>query len=300
MALANQFHRLRYFVSDAWDEWRHSLGVNMMALATLVAALFLAGIVLLVVNNIDRRVNALREDVRVEIYLVDDLDEQQRVALTGELRQLPDVERVEYVDKAEALRRYREWAADLAQLVQELESNPLPASLEVFIASGPSAVDSAAAISEALSGRAGIEEVRFNRGWLEQLESLLQLARTGGGAFLGLVLFSVVCVMGSVLRLAVFARREEIEIMQLVGATPMFIRGPYLVAGALQGLLAAGLSLGLVEAVRRTAVAWGGGGAHPLSELLVGQPLASMAMLLVVFLGLIVAMVGSFVSVRLR
>lgn len=299
MALGNQFHRLRYFVSDAWDEWRHSLGVNLMALATLVAALFLAGLILLVVNNIDRRVTALREDVRVEIYLTDDLSEQQREALGGELRGLPQVERVEYVDKDEALRRYRSWAADLAQLVQELDSNPLPASFELFIAPGPSAVDSAAAISKRMADRPGIEEIRFNRGWLEQLESLLQLARTGGGAFLALVFLSVVCVMGSVLRLAVFARREEIEIMQLVGATPMFIRGPYLMAGALQGLLAALLSLGLVEAVRRAAVAWGGA-AHPLSELLVGQPLAPPAMLVLILLGLVVAMVGSFVSVRLR
>jgi cell division transport system permease protein len=298
MGFKNRLHRARYFCSDAWDEWRHSVGVNLLALGTLVAALFVAGLVLLIVTNIERRVQALRDDVKVEVYLRDGQTEEARHALAANLRAHEQVVRVELVDKDEALRRYREWAADLVELVAELDENPLPASFEVFLEPGAGAAETAAAIAGGLTAHDGVEEVRFNQDWLRRLEGLLALSRVGGIAVIALVFLAVVFVMGSVLRLAVYARYEEIQIMQLVGATPGFIRGPYLVAGAVQGLVAALLALVLVEAVRAAAMASTDANAAALLDLVAAEPLSLAVSCLLLLLGLLVSLTGSYVSVR--
>jgi cell division transport system permease protein len=298
MAFKNRLHRARYFCSDAWDEWRHSVGVNLMALLTLVSALFVAGLVLLIVTNVERRVQTLRDDVKIQIYLQDELADEVRHALAERLRANAQVERVEYIDKDEALRRYREWAEDLAELVNELEANPLPASLEVFLAPGAGAAETAATIAVGLKNQDGVEEVRFNQDWLSRLEAMLALSRLGGAAVIALVFLAVVFVMGSVLRLAVFARRDEIEIMRLVGATPGFIRGPYLVAGAVQGLIASVLALLLVEGIRSAASATVATNAVALLDLVAARPLSVDMTGLLLLLGLLVSLTGSYVSVR--
>jgi cell division transport system permease protein len=298
MALKNQFHRLRYFCSDAWDEWRHSVAVNLMALMTLVSALFVAGLVMLIVANIASRVQTLSDDIKVEVYLRDGHEDAARLALTDRLAAAARVERVEYVGKDEALRRYRTWAADLAELVNELDVNPLPASLVVFLEPGAGAVETATSIATRLEGHEAVEEVRFNQDWLRRLEGLLALARIGGGTVVALVCIAVVLVMGSVLRLAVYARRDEIGIMQLVGATPGFIRGPYLVAGAVQGLVASVLALLMVEAIRVTASASFASNAVALLDLVAARPLSTGMAGVLLLLGLAVSLTGSYVSVR--
>jgi cell division transport system permease protein len=296
--IRRSLHRWRYFVGDAWDEWRHSRGVNLMALATLATVLFLAGLVVLIVFNLERRMDRLRDDVRVEVFLRDGQDADQVRALVAELSAIDGVEHVEHVDKEQALERYRAWAAGLARLVNELDANPLPASLDVRLAPGGGAAGAADAIASRLRGREAVEEVRFSQERLERLESVLEFARACGIGLALLVTAAVVLVMASVLRLAVYARREEIEIMQLVGATPGFIRGPYLVAGAVQGLAAALLALALVEAVRAASTAWAGARSVALLELAAARPLSGPLCLALVGVGVLVGVASAYFAVR--
>jgi cell division transport system permease protein len=298
MNLGLPFNRLRYFCSDAWDEWCHSKTVNLLALTTLATALFVAGLILLVIGNVDRRIERLRNDVHVEIYLEDAHTPEQREELATKLRGTDGVAAVEFVDKDEALRRYRTWAAGQAELVDELGSNPLPASLEVQLTPGTARTERAAAITRSFDRAPGVEEIRFGYDWLERLESMLRVARTGGGSLSLLVLAAVVFVMAAVLRLAVYARREEIDTMRLVGATPGFIRGPFLVAGAVQGLIAAGLALGLVELVRRTALGSAGTTSTALLDLLASQPLSRTLSGVLLAVGLFASVAGSYFAVR--
>jgi len=292
-------HKLRYFCSDAWDEWRHSKAINLMALGTLVAALFVAGLVMLILSNIDRRVQSLGQEIRVEVYLLDDFQIETLPALQSELESLPSVRSVNYVDKDEALRRYRLWADEMAQLAGELETNPLPASLELFLVPGLGAANAAARIADRLSDQPGIEEVRYNEDWLNRLEATVDLARVGGSVVTVLVLLAVIFVMSSVLRLAVYARRDEIEIMQLVGASTGFIRGPFLVAGIAQGLIASGLALAIVEALRKLALSNPLTGNSPvLTDLLAAQPLSASLGALLMLLGVAVSLAGSYFAVR--
>jgi cell division transport system permease protein len=297
MNIRQKFHGIRYFITDAWDEWRHSPGVNLMAAGTLTATLFLAGLVMLVIFNVESRVRLLHEEIRVEIYLVDEVSQAAVDGLRDELSAVEGVSKVEYIDEVEALRRYRQWASGMAQLVEDLEVNPLPATLEVFLRPGPEVERLGQEIAVQFRERTGVEDIRFDRDWLRRLEALLGLARIGGTGLAFLVFVAVAFVMASVLRLAVYARRNEIEIMLLVGATPAFVRGPFLVAGLGQGVLASSVALLLVEVVRRAALAYSGSGTVALLDLLAASPLSLNLSLLLLLVGLTVSSVGAYFAV---
>ena len=291
--------RWRYYVEDALDEWRHSPGVNLLALATGTAALFLAGLAFLSMQNAQQRVESLRADVPMEIYLHDDADPGLVTVLIERVRAVPGVQEVEKIDKAAALEQYRAFDPTLAGLVDELGDNPLPESIRIKPTPGIDTADTERLVEElAAEAAAIVEAVKLDRPWLDRVDRLLGLARWGLAVLGAIVLGAVVLVMASVLRLAVYARRDEIEIMQLVGATPGFVRGPFLVAGFFQGLVSAGLALLGLEAGRR-ALLWKAHSISPvLGDLLGGQALALQPALGLVALGVAVSLTGAFFAVR--
>lgn len=291
-------HRLRFFAEDASDELRHSPGVNLLAVGTLIAVLFGSGLVALVLSNVESFVTELREDVRLEVYLEDGVNDKIRETLRADLDGFDGVTRVEYIDKDQALQRYSAWAGETARLVEELEPNPLPDSFEVFLSPGPGAEEAGTKILREFGAREGVEQVRFDRELLGRIEALLNVARFGSGSLGLLILGTVVFVMASVLRLAVFARRDEIEIMLLVGATPAFVRGPFLVAGVAQGLVSSVAALGLIEVARRTALGYAGEESLAVLGLFLAHGLPSRFVFALVVVGLVVSCTAAWFAVR--
>lgn len=290
--------RLRYFATDAWDECRRSPWPNLLAAGTLAAVLFVAGIALLVFRNAENRIARWQADVRVEAYLLDGVEGEALEALRGRARKLDGVERVVYVDKDEALRRYRAGFPETADLPGELGSNPLPASLEIFLAPGSGAAERARAVAAAMEGATGVEDVRYDAAWLERLAGIVEAAKRAG-LFLGVVVFgATVLIMAGVLRLAVYARRDEADIMLLVGASAGFVRGPYLVGGLAQGAAASVLALVAVEALRRILLIRAGSGSTGVVHLVAGSPLDVGATGVVVGTGLVVGFVSAWFAVR--
>jgi len=292
------FAHLRYFVSDALDEWRHSPGPNLLATTTLAAVLFVAGLNLLVLSNVSSRVSRWKSDLRVSIYLIDGALDADIEALRGRVSAVAGVARVDYVDKEAALQRFRESFKDLADVPSELGSNPLPASLEVVLASGPAARDTARDVGLAVSDSPAVEEIRYDQAFLDRLDGLLDIARWGGAGLGAIVLSAVAFVVAGVLRLTVHARRDEIEIMHLVGAPPMLVRGPFLVAGLVQGLAGGALALFFVEAARRVAHAYAGAGSSGLLDVLAGHPLALAPAGLITALGVSLGLASAWFAVR--
>jgi len=290
--------RLRYYARDAVDEWRHSPGVNVLATGTLAAVLFVAALFLLVFDNASEHLREFRRNLRVEIYLADDVAPEQVARLRAALSNTNGVSRVDYVGKDEALARFRTWFPELGDVPVEIGANPLPASLEVYLAGDSGAVAVARSIEASWSGSPGVEEVRFDIDWIGRVESLLTLARAVG-AVIGLATFgAVVFVIASVLRLAVYARRDEIEIMMLVGASPGFVRGPFLFAGWIQGMVASGLALAAVEGIRRGLAAHGAREGIALASFLTARPLDVVAVGMVSATGIVVSLTGAWLAVR--
>ena len=289
---------LRYFVSDAVDEWRHSPGPNLLATATLAAVLFVAGLNLLILANLKAHVGRWKNDLRVSVYLVDGARAADVDAVYAKVAAVSGVERVERVDKEEALRRFRASFKDLADVPSELGTNPLPASLEVVLDSGPQARDTARAVGKVVAGAAVVEEVRYDQAFLDRVDALLDIARWGGASLGLVVLTAVAFVVSGVLRLTVYARRDEIDIMHLVGAPPMLVRGPFLVAGVAQGLAGGLLALFLVEAARRAARGYAGAIPGGLLDLAAENPLPLGPSCFIVFVGAALGFASAWFAVR--
>jgi cell division transport system permease protein len=289
---------LRYFVADAVDEWRHSPGPNLLATATLAAVLFVAGLNLLLLANLKAHVGRWKSDLRVSVYLVDGAPAADVEALAGKVAAVAGVAKVERVGKDEALRRFKESFADLADVSSELPSNPLPASLEVMLESGPEAKNAARDVEKAVAGAAVVEEVRYDQAFLDRIDAVLDVARWGGAGLGLVVLVAVAFVISGVLRLTVYARRDEIDIMHLVGASPMLVRGPFLVAGVGQGLAGGLLAVFLVEAVRRAARTYLGSHPGELIELAAGRGLPAGPACFVVVIGASLGFVSAWFAVR--
>jgi cell division transport system permease protein len=298
--VSRAFPRLRYYVTDAIDEWRHSPGVNLLAAVTLAAVLFLAGGALLAVHNAGARLEGWRRDVRVEVYLRDDAGDRARKAIASRLAATADVSAVRFVTKEEAIRRFRESFGELGDVPGTVGANPFPASIEAFVAPGPGSAAAARRVAAAISGLAGIEEVRFDLDWLERLDAVLRMTRLAGAGTALVVLAIVIFVMSSVMRLAVYARREEIEIMLLVGAPGHLVRGPFLVSGFVQGLAASLAAVLLVEGARRAILASAGPRPGVVLDLLIGRPLPASATALVFGVGILVGLLSAGFAARGR
>jgi cell division transport system permease protein len=225
---------LSYFFDEAIASLMRGYRTGIIAVATIAAALFVLGGFLVVTSNMERLFTRWQEAAEFSVYLRDDVTAPQRGAVETALHQSPLVHAVELVSKDEALRRFKRNFGELAGAADGLPENPLPASIEVRLVPGADPAE-----VEALAGRAsklgGVADVRYDRQWIQRLMSAAGLLRTGGFTLAAVLIFAAALTVASVVRLALLARREEIHIMQLVGAPLAYIRGPFVVEGLIQG-----------------------------------------------------------------
>ena len=238
------FDVARYAVSAAVvNFWRHRAMSLAAVFAAVVMMLMLNGF-LIVVSNLNTAMGALEQKVNLIAYLKDDAPAADGQKLAERLRANPDVLEVTYLSKDDAMVRLKTQLADRADLLDMVTGNPLPASVEVRL-KDPGRLG---ALAASLRGQPGIEEVALQQDVVDNLLRITRFARTAGIAMvvglIGVTLFVIV----NTIRLAVYSRRQEIEIMKLVGATDWFIRWPFVLEGVLCGLLGAALAVAVVDA----------------------------------------------------
>jgi cell division transport system permease protein len=211
----------------------------LMGLSSLMVglALFVVGLFSLVAHNLQIALTSVEERVEVVAYLRDDIRQVDLDAVTETLETIPGVEAVSFVTKPEALERAIRDLPEIAEVSSVLEINPFPASLEVrFLPEGRS-TENVETVVSAAEGFAFVEDVRYGQEWVERL---FFLRRVGGVTSLVLgIAFGIVAtlIIGTAIRIAVYARREEIFVMRLVGAKDSLVWRPFLLEGALTGLL---------------------------------------------------------------
>jgi cell division transport system permease protein len=234
-------------VRYAFDEaivslWRGRQS-GVLSVATITVALFVLGAFLMATSNLQRLGDEWGRSAEMSVYLADDASPENRQAIEALLASGAVVAGHQFVSKDEAMRRFKTTFADLAGAVDTVEGNPLPASYEVRLQAGPEAKDAVADLASKLEQTPGVADVRYDRQWLDRLLSAVSLVRSIGlllGAFLTI---AAALTVANVVRLALWARRDEIEIMHLVGAPQTFIRGPFVMEGVLQGGIGALLAL---------------------------------------------------------
>jgi cell division transport system permease protein len=182
----------------------------------------------------------------MSVYLDDQITDQQRRAIEDAIAPSDIVASREYVSKGVALSRFRETFNDLAGSIETLGTNPLPASYEVRLKAGPASEAGLEALGAKLRATSGVVDVRYDRQWLSRLMSAINVIRGVGLAIGAVLTLAAALTVASVVRLALHARRDEIEIMQLVGAPTAYVRGPFVMEGVIQGGVGALVALALL------------------------------------------------------
>jgi cell division transport system permease protein len=234
---------LRYSFDEAIVSLWRGRRSGVLSMATIAVALFVLGAFLLATSNLSRLGDEWGGSAEMSVYLADDAQDSDRRAVESLLATGPVVAGHEYVSKDEALRRFKATFADLAGAVDTLDGNPLPASYEVHLKPSTDAPAAVGELASRLAQTPGVTDVRYDRQWLDRLLSGVSLIQRIGLVLAAFLTFAAALTVANVVRLALWARRDELEIMQLVGAPQTFIRGPFVMEGVLQGGIGAVLAL---------------------------------------------------------
>jgi cell division transport system permease protein len=222
--------------------------LTALSAAMVALALYVVGLFAVATYNLHEALDRVEERVEVVVYVRDDAAQDEIAVLEGELARMVEVRALRFVSKEEALQRAQEDLPEFGDLFRDMQANPLPASLEVELEPGSRTPAGVSRVADRASIYPFVEDVRYGRDWVDRLHLL---RRIGGitTTILGTA-FAVVAalIIATAVRIALFARREEIYVMRLVGATNGFIRRPFLLEGALTGLVGGGLAVILTYA----------------------------------------------------
>jgi cell division transport system permease protein len=240
---------LFYYISEAFYGLRANSLVNLLAVGTISMAMLIVGFFLLVFLNLQPVVNALGDRFEISVYLKDGLTGHEKDFLLSRLKAEPGVRKVAYLSKAEALALFKKELKGQETLIQGLGENPLPDSYEVSIDRQYADADRLEALAKKFSGYPGVEDVSYGKQGAEVLSGLFKLITYGGTALAVLLGVSVVFIISNSVRLALYSRGQEIELMQWIGATKAFIQGPFLIEGMMLAMLGTALAIGILAGV---------------------------------------------------
>ena len=234
---------LRYAFDEALASlWRRRQS-GLLAMGTITIALFVLGAFLIVTTNLNRLGEEWGRAAEMSIYLADEITPVERHAVELAVAQDEAVAGHEFLSKAEAARRFKQTFADLATAVDNVGGNPLPASIEARLRPGVAGGPGVERLATTLRQLPGVVDVRFDRQWLTRMLSGIRVIQGAGLALGSLLTLAAALTIANVVRLALYARRDEVEIMQLVGAPQAYIRGPFVMEGVIQGGMGAALAI---------------------------------------------------------
>lgn len=231
---------IRYFIAEASASLWRGRRAALLAVLTIAAGLFVLGFFLIVNSNLQRLVGRWAESAELSVYLKDDATAEQLKVIDELIGNSGLAAERKYISREDALNRFRQDFPDLAGAADRLDRNPFPASFEVRL--NPSVREAEAAVDSLAStvkGLAGVADVRYDRRWLNRLNVAIRFVRALAIVIVVMLALASALTVANVVRLAAAARRDEIEIMQLVGAPFAYVRGPFVVEGILQGGLGA-------------------------------------------------------------
>lgn len=283
-----------YVVREVFFSLRRNSWMAFASIGTVAVSLFIFGMFLIIVMNMNKMVAALESQVEISVYLKDETTQQQRSQVEARIRGMQGIERVTFVDKETAMTRFKERLGDQQFLLDALgEANPLPDSFEVVVRQ-PDMVRTAAAAIAALDG---VETAKYGQDVVEHLFDITRLVRLFGVALMALLAGATLFIISNTIRLTVIARRKEIAIMKYVGATDWFIRWPFLLEGIVLGFfgsilafVALRLTYGMITAKVYDTLAF-----FPLIPL---YPFLYYVGLVLLLCGMIIGALGSTISLK--
>jgi len=232
-----------YFLRQALMNMKRNLTVHILSLGTIVASLLILGAFLLLFGNLNNWLRHWGSALSMSVYLQDGTSEYKRDKIDSFIRSLPGAQIRRFISKEEAMDDLKVAFGEEAGFLERLTHNPLPASYELIFEDTGTAGIPPEEIKSQLEALDGVEEVQHSRQWLKRLRGVLDIVRLIGYIIGGLLCLCVVFIVTNTVKLTIYSRRDEIEILKMVGATDWFVKLPFLLEGVIQGLLGGGMAI---------------------------------------------------------
>jgi cell division transport system permease protein len=281
-----------FFLREAFKNLRLNLLMSVTAMTTTAVCVLILGIGMLVSAHVGGIIHQVGQDVAITAFFPDDVSQQQVDEARSSVEGYPEVREVTYVSKEEALSRFKEMMADQPELFEGINSDVLPASLEIQLNDSRDSN----AVAGKLRGE-DLTELSYPQQTIDQLNQVTGYIVWALRGATALFFVASTLLIFNTIRISIFARRKEIEVMKLVGASDGFVRTPFLLEGLAQGLVGAVLAALLVVWANALFVGWA-------QEALPFVPISSetvntlFVLLVLIAVGAIVGVLGSFLSVR--
>jgi len=289
--------KIRYFLREALQNLWQFKTRHIFSLTIICLSFVTVGVVLSLSGNLRDRAKELSKNLTVVFYLRQDVGDAEREAVETRVRRSPLIGAVKSISPDQALGRFRTNFPDLRDILQNLGSNPFPASIEASLKDGGMAAEAILAFIAEVRQSPGVEDVQFSRDWADKVRALGRLVEAAGFFLGGILILASFFIISNVIKLNVLARRSEIEILRLVGATNTFIRVPFLIEGVMMGIAGSALSLLIVLVLVKSFPLYLGSSLGALQELVNFRYLRWTQILGLLSGGGLVGFLGSFSSI---
>jgi cell division transport system permease protein len=277
-----------YHLTQALTGIKRAGFMSVACVIIMTCSLLIFGIFLLLTSNLREVLKYAHGKVEIVAFLKDDLSPAGADSLLLEIENIPFVETIRHVDPDAALERLKGEFGNRSYILDALDENPLPASLEIVLKPQYRLKDRVISVAERIEQMRGVEDVSYGRGWITVLERMVRVLALVD-IVVGLVVgIAAVVTVSYTVRLTLFARRELIRVLKLVGATDFFVMAPFLLEGIIHGAMAIALSLAILYLGFRAV------------DIKVAQAVFMPWSMIAFFaaFGLVVAVLGSWLSVR--
>jgi cell division transport system permease protein len=233
---------LRYFVRQAIRNMVENRLVHLIGLGTMVIAFLIFDAFILIFTNLDSWTQEQARSLTMSVYFQGKPERAVIEIIKKELLHYP-VSITGFISKDDALKSLRKQLGDKAGLLDGLGENPLPASLEIVLSRDVSGDSLAYELKTRLEGIDGVDEVQYSQEWIERFQAIMGAVKIIGLVFGGLLFLAALFIITNTVKLTIYARKDEIEILKLVGATNRFVKIPFLIEGSIQGFLGGSVAL---------------------------------------------------------
>lgn len=238
-----------YLIGESFRTIGRHKGVMVLSTVIMSLSLLVLAVFLLATDNVLTLLSQMRSELKVYVYLEDRLTQAQIEVNHRQILSMDGVDTVVFISKDDAMSEFREELGEEANMLESLETNPLPASFRITLNPAMSDMEHAEGIAQTAAQINGVEEVNYGRDFLERFSLIARVFMYVDIVLGAIVLLSSIFIMSNTVRLTILSRRSSIEILKLVGATNRFIRTPFLIEGAFQGALASAVSLALLGVI---------------------------------------------------
>lgn len=294
----------RYFLAEAVISLRRNIMMGIAAISTVAISLFVVGLFVFIAYDFRAVVNAVERQVEISVYLKDTVTPEAKDEMQQEIASWSDVRSVIYTSKDEALQKFVGMVGENSEIVREIQGNPFPASFEISLNNPRDVEEVAGRFMESEDSYVeGVDEVVYGKQYVGKLFSITTILGVIIGLVVILLLFSAVILIYNTIRLAIYSRRKEVEVMKLVGASNWFVTWPFVFEGIIQGIFGGLVAVFLIwltnqfvlikaeQAIINTLHIWN-------LAVLGENPVQATVFLSVIIMGVLIGAGGSVVALR--